>query len=73
MIVIDLTRLSESETGCKTLFLSVDKDFKRWFCEAYSLKRWSQKKFQKVFSEAVAEHKGEHPALSFDKVKITVR
>ena len=73
MRVIYLTRLSESETGCKTLFLSVDKDFKQWFCEAYSMKRWSQKKFQKVFSEAVEEHREEYPALAFDKVKITVR
>jgi len=43
----------ENDDGTWTLTFDVDDDFKEWFKEYQGLKRWSQKRFQKVILEAI--------------------
>ena len=38
--------------GCVVVDLSITKEFKKWFVDNQSLKKWSHKRFQKVFLEA---------------------
>ena len=41
----------ENEDGTATVKLDVPDDFKEWFKKEQGLKRWSEKRFKKWFSE----------------------
>ena len=40
----------------KIATVRLGKDFKKWFRNSFNLKRWSQKKFSKVFLESMSRH-----------------
>jgi len=45
----------DNPDGTATLNIDVDDDFIEWFKEWQGLKRWSQKRFQKVMIDALTE------------------
>ena len=49
----DLVEEIQNEDGTWNLIFDVDDEFQEWFKKCQGLKRWSSKRFQKVFSEAI--------------------
>jgi hypothetical protein len=45
----------ENDDGTWTLMFDADDEFVAWFKEWQGLKRWSQKRFQKVMLSAITE------------------
>jgi hypothetical protein len=61
----ELVEEVQNDDGTWNLIFDVDDEFKEWFKESQGLKRWSDKRFQKVLYEALiraveqAENKNE--------------
>ena len=61
----ELVEEAQNDDGTWNLIFDVDDEFKEWFKESQGLKRWSDKRFQKVLYEALiraveqAENKNE--------------
>jgi hypothetical protein len=53
---IEVKELRVNSSGEKEAHVLLDKGFKAWFLEQYSLKRWSSKKFQSVFLASLEDH-----------------
>ena len=51
-----ITEVVEDETGAITLHFDVDDEFVEWFKKWQGLKRWSQKRFQKMMVEAFSRY-----------------
>jgi hypothetical protein len=49
----DLVEEVQNDDGTWNLVFDVDDEFQKWFKEWQGLKRWSHKRFQKVFHEAL--------------------
>ena len=49
----DLVEEIQNEDGTWNLIFDVDDEFQEWFKECQGLKRWSDKRFQKVLHEAI--------------------
>jgi len=49
----DLVEEIQNEDGTWNLIFDVDDEFQEWFKKCQGLKRWSSKRFQKVFHEAI--------------------
>lgn len=69
MRTVTIVDFRQSE-NTKVLSVKIDKEFKQWFCKVYSLKRWSSKKFKKVFLESTLHHREEYAVLNFDKIEV---
>ena len=54
MKTIEITGITTSK-GSETLDVRLESSFKTWFCDAYSLKRWNHKKFQKVLIDSLKD------------------
>ena len=50
----DLVDETQNEDGSWNLVFDVDDEFQEWFKKSQGLKRWSDKRFQKVLHEALA-------------------
>jgi hypothetical protein len=50
---LDLVEEIQNKDGTWTFVFDVDDEFREWFKEWQGLKRWSGKRFQKVFHEAL--------------------
>ena len=48
----------QNDDGTWNFIFDVDDEFKEWFKELQGLKRWSDKRFQKVFHEALVSAVG---------------
>lgn len=46
-------KVIDNPDGSATVVFEADKDFRKGFKEYYSLKRWSQKRFNKFMNEAI--------------------
>ena len=46
-----VNEIIENEDGTATVKVEVTDDFKEWFKKEQGLKRWSEKRFEKWFSE----------------------
>ena len=68
MKTIEITGIT-SNKGAEVLGVRIESTFKEWFCEAYSLKRWNHKKFQKVLIDSL---KDAGVKTSAKKVKVEV-
>ena len=44
------------ENGNQSLEISYGEDFREWFMESQGLKRWSEKRFQKVLTPRIVEY-----------------
>ena len=53
----------QNDDGTWDFVFDVDDQFKEWFKELQGLKRWSDKRFQKVFHEALVSAVGEAPPV----------
>ena len=51
----EVVSVVDNPDGTAMLNIDVDDDFIEWFKEWQDLKRWSQKRFQKVMIEAIME------------------
>jgi hypothetical protein len=49
----ELAEEAQNDDGTWNLIFDVDDEFKEWFKESQGLKRWSDKRFQKVLHEAL--------------------
>lgn len=49
----NLVEETQNDDGTWNLVFDVDDEFQEWFKESQGLKRWSHKRFQKVFHEAL--------------------
>jgi len=49
----EITEEVQNEDGSWNFVFDVDDEFKQWFKESQGLKRWSDKRFQKVIYEAL--------------------
>jgi hypothetical protein len=52
--VVDI--IEDSASGDAKVIFDVSDAFKRWFMQSQNLKRWSNKRFQKFFIEALDKH-----------------
>jgi hypothetical protein len=50
---LDIVEEIQNDDGTCTLVFDMDDDFQKWFKEIHGLKRWSNKRFQKVLHEAL--------------------
>ena len=60
---LKLVEETQNDDGTWNLIFDVDDEFQEWFKEWQGLKRWSQKRFQKVVHEALvnaAERENEY-------------
>ena len=51
----DLVEEIQNDDGTWNLVFDVDDEFQEWFKESQDLKRWSHKRFQKVFHKALID------------------
>ena len=51
-----VNEIIENEDGTATVKVEVPDDFKEWFKKEQGLKRWSEKRFEKWFSERLKNH-----------------
>tara|TARA_Y100000114_G_scaffold146735_1_gene157763 strand:- start:401 stop:613 length:213 start_codon:yes stop_codon:yes gene_type:complete len=68
MKTIEITGITHNR-GSEVLGVRLEASFKEWFCDAYSLKRWNHKKFQKVLIDSL---KDAGIKTSAKKVKVEV-
>ena len=52
----DVVEENKNADGTHTITFNADDGFKEWFMKTQGLKRWSQKRFQKVFVEALEKY-----------------
>ena len=52
----DVVEENKNADGTHSITFSVDDGFKEWFMRTQGLKRWSQKRFQKVFIAALEDY-----------------
>ena len=53
---VSIKEIREREDGSYDVTMDVPDDFKVWFMEWQGLKRWSEKRFQKIMSSVIKEH-----------------
>jgi len=53
---VAIKEIIEREDGSYDVTMDVPDDFKAWFMEWQGLKRWSEKRFQKIMSGVIKEH-----------------
>ena len=51
-----VNEIIENEDGTATVKVEVTDDFKEWFKKEQGLQRWSEKRFEKWFSERLRNH-----------------
>ncbi len=59
-----VNEIIENEDGTATVKVEVTDDFKEWFKKEQGLKRWSEKRFEKWFSERLRNHVAEQELLT---------
>jgi hypothetical protein len=52
---IKVADIVEQENGESVVMVDIDDEFKEWFKATQGLKRWSQKRFEKWFVEAMSQ------------------
>jgi len=52
---IKIADIIENDDGTATLIIEYEDDFKEWFKKKQGLKRWSDKRFEKVVMEAIQD------------------
>ncbi len=62
----DVVEENKNADGTYTIIFNADDGFKDWFMKTQGLKRWSQKRFQKVFIEALENYMR---GKSFDEMR----
>ena len=55
-IGIPITNEVDNGDGTHTIYFEIDDKFKKQFMKSQGLKRWSQKRFEKVFIRALEEY-----------------
>ena len=50
---IQISEVIENDDGTSTLKMNVSDEFKDWFKKEQNLKRWSEKRFTKWFTESL--------------------
>ena len=53
---VAIKEIIEREDGSYDVTMDVPEDFKAWFMNWQGLKRWSEKRFQKIMSGVIKEH-----------------
>tara|TARA_Y100000034_G_scaffold131417_1_gene192094 strand:+ start:2020 stop:2238 length:219 start_codon:yes stop_codon:yes gene_type:complete len=53
---LNVTSVEDQDDGTSLVMFDVDDEFITWFKEWQGLKRWSQKRFQRVMHEALVEY-----------------
>ena len=56
MQLVEIVSVKKDKNSCFSLEVRVDRAFKSWFCQSFELKRWSKKKFQKVFLDSLSDY-----------------
>tara|TARA_R100000808_G_C2091159_1_gene111545 strand:- start:37 stop:285 length:249 start_codon:yes stop_codon:yes gene_type:complete len=51
-----VAKVVDNDDGTSTIEFQYDASFKKWFLESQKLKRWSQKRFEKVIKAAIEEY-----------------
>ena len=51
---IKVADIVEQENGESVVMVDIDDEFKEWFKKTHGLKRWSQKRFERWFVEAMS-------------------
>ena len=50
---LEVVEIIDNPDGTAELVFELDDEFREWFKKSFGLKRWSDKRFQKVFIEAI--------------------
>jgi len=50
---LEITEVVDNPDGTATLVFELEDEFKEWFKESFGLKRWSDKRFEKVLIESL--------------------
>jgi len=50
---LEITDVIDNPDGTSTLVFELEDEFREWFKKSFGLKRWSDKRFEKVFLEAI--------------------
>ena len=50
---LEITDVIDNPDGTSTLVFELEDEFREWFKKSFGLKRWSDKRFQKVMIEAL--------------------
>lgn len=53
---VAIKEVTERSDGSYDVTMDVPDDFKEWFMKWQGLKRWSEKRFQKIMSGVIKEH-----------------
>ena len=53
---VTIKEIIERPDGTYDVTMDVPDDFKKWFMEWQGLKRWSEKRFQKIMSGVIKDH-----------------
>jgi len=53
---VSIKEIRERDDGSYDITMDVPDDFKTWFMKWQGLKRWSEKRFQKIMSGVIKEH-----------------
>lgn len=67
--VIEIQKMETNSKGQRIAVVKIDKNFKSWISEVYNMKRWSKKKFEKLFFESIGDYEF---SKSIDQIKVIV-
>jgi len=53
---LEVIEITDNPDGTAEIVFELEDEFKEWFKKSFGLKRWSDKKFQKVLLEAIGDY-----------------
>ena len=53
---LEVIEIIDNPDGTAEIVFELEDEFREWFKESFGLKRWSDKKFQKVLLEAIGDY-----------------